>query len=101
VQDHSGKSPFEYVTEPNCLQALKDLGYISNDKTTCTKLSDSEKDSGYYSDGSCENEEGPAKSPNNDNRTPTDQQTSSERSVVSDRNSEDEDSSCGSSDFFF
>ncbi|GFR17166.1 uncharacterized protein TNCT_706171 [Trichonephila clavata] len=96
IRDQSGKTPFEYVTEPDCLQALKDLGYISNDKTTCTKLSDSEKNSGYYSDGSCENEEGPAKSPNNENWTSTDQQTSSEFLGVS--NSSDSEDSEDSSD---
>lgn len=111
VQDQSGKTPFEYVTEHECRQALKDLDCSSNDKTTCTKLSDSDSDndSDYYSDDSHENEENPAKSPNNDNRTPTDQQTSSERPVVSDRDSEDssdyysedEDSSCSSSDYLF
>ncbi|GFR18324.1 ANK_REP_REGION domain-containing protein [Trichonephila clavata] len=103
VQDQSGKTPFEYVTEPNCLKAIKDLGCSSNDKTTCTKLSDPDpdKDQGYHSDSSCENEENPAKSPNNDNRTPTDQQTSSERPVVSDRDSEDEDSSYSSSNYLF
>ncbi|WP_265040593.1 ankyrin repeat domain-containing protein [Wolbachia endosymbiont (group A) of Ectemnius continuus] len=31
VQDQSGKTPFEYVTEHNCRQALKDLGYDSDD----------------------------------------------------------------------
>ncbi|GFR08383.1 ANK_REP_REGION domain-containing protein [Trichonephila clavata] len=103
VQDQSGKTPFEYVTEPNSLKAIKDLGCSSNDKTTCTKLSDPDpdKDQGYHSDSSCENEENPAKSPNNDNRTPTDQQTSSERPVVSDRDSEDEDSSYSSSNYLF
>ncbi|OAM03039.1 MAG: hypothetical protein TV42_05625 [Wolbachia endosymbiont of Dactylopius coccus] len=49
------------------------------------------KDQGYGSDGSCENEENPAKSPNNENWTPTDQQTSSESLEVS-NSSESEDS---------
>jgi ankyrin repeat protein len=62
VQDHSGRTPFKYATEHKCLQALKGLGYSSNDKTTCTKLSDPDpdKDQDYHSDGSCENEENPA-----------------------------------------
>ncbi|GFQ79656.1 uncharacterized protein TNCT_142781 [Trichonephila clavata] len=93
VQDQSGKTPFEYVTEPNCLKAIKDLGCSSNDKTTCTKLSDPDpdKDQGYHSDSSCENEENPAKSPNNDNRIFKDQQKSSELLEVS-SSSESEDS---------
>ncbi|WP_374698742.1 hypothetical protein [Wolbachia endosymbiont (group B) of Limnophora tigrina] len=75
---------------------MKDLGYISNDKTTCTKLSDSEEDSDYYSDDSRENEESLAKSPNNENWTSTDQQTSSELLGVS--NSSDSEDSEDSSD---
>ncbi|QMV46242.1 hypothetical protein HC358_04230 [Wolbachia pipientis] len=38
IRDHSGKIPSDYATEFNCLQVLKDLRDISNDKTTCTKL---------------------------------------------------------------
>ncbi|MGL9759438.1 MAG: ankyrin repeat domain-containing protein [Wolbachia sp.] len=83
LRDQSEKTPFEYVTEHNCRQAIKGLGYDL--------------------DNSRENEESPAKSPNNENWTPTDQQTSSERpdSSDSDRDSEDEDSSCSSSDYLF
>ena len=119
VQDHSGKIPLDYVTEPNCLQALKCLGYDLDDshenegnsatpngsvddcsnssgddsQIESVKLSDcnTEEDSDYHSDGSCENEENPAKSPNNENWTPTDQQTSSESLEVS-NSSESEDS---------
>lgn len=62
------------------------------------KLSDcnTEEDSDYHSDDSRENEESPAKSPNNENWTPTDQQTSSELLGVS--NSSDSEDSEDSSD---
>lgn len=114
VQDHSGKTPFEYVTEPNCLKAIKDLGCSSNDKTTCTKLSDSEEDSDYYSDGSCENEENPANNPSNYPNKHNDDQTLRDdpgygpgddnktiSTEPSDCDRKDEDSSCSSSDYFF
>ncbi|GFY65235.1 ANK_REP_REGION domain-containing protein [Trichonephila inaurata madagascariensis] len=114
IRDQSGKTPFEYVTEPDCLQALKDLGYISNNKTTCTKLSDSEKNSDYYSDDSRENEESPANNSSNYPNKHNDDQTLRDdpgygsgddnktiSTEPSDCDRKDEDSSCSSSDYLF
>lgn len=114
VQDHSGKTPFEYVTEPNCLKAIKDLGCSSNDKTTCTKLSDSEGDSDYCPDDSHENEGNPANNPSNYPNKHNDDQalrddpgcsSGDDNKTIStepsDCDRKDEDSSCSSSDYLF
>ncbi|WP_264731100.1 ankyrin repeat domain-containing protein [Wolbachia endosymbiont (group A) of Sphaerophoria taeniata] len=142
VQDQSGKTPFEYVTEHECRQAIKDLGYDLDDShenegnpTTpddsvddCSnssgddsqiesvKLSDcnTEEDSDYHSDGSCENEENltndssnypnkhnddqalrddPGYSSGDDNKTISTEPSDCDR--------KDEDSSCSSSDHLF
>jgi ankyrin repeat protein len=82
MQDHSGRTPFEYVTEPDCLQALKCLGY---------DLDDSHENEGNLAtpDGSiddCSNSSG------------DDSQIESVK--LSDCNTE-EDSSCSSSDYLF
>ncbi len=114
MQDQSGKTPFEYVTEHDCLQAIEGLGCSSNDKTTCTKLSNSEEDSDYYSDGSCENEENPANNPSNYPNKHNDDQalrddpgysSGDDNKTIStepsDCDRKDEDSSCSSSDYLF
>ncbi|WP_341823390.1 ankyrin repeat domain-containing protein [Wolbachia endosymbiont (group A) of Agelastica alni] len=126
AKDKSGKTPFQYVTEHECRQVLKEWGYDLDDShenegnpatpdgsvgesNDCSNSSgdNSQVKSVKLSDcnteeGSRENEENPAKSPDNGNRTFTDQQTSLERPVVSnspdsDRDSEDS-SDCGDKD---
>src|SRR6266576_4476837 len=142
IRDQSGKTPFEYVTEPNCLQALKCLGYDLDDShenegnsatpdgsvDDCSnssgddsqiesiKLSDcnTEEDSDYHSDGSCENEENPANNSSNYPNKHNDDQTLRDdpgyssgddnktiSTEPSDCDRKDEDSSCSSSDYLF
>ncbi|WP_341823225.1 ankyrin repeat domain-containing protein [Wolbachia endosymbiont (group A) of Clivina fossor] len=142
VQDQSGKTPFEYVTEHECRQAIKDLGYDLDDShenegnpTTpddsvddCSnssgddsqiesvKLSDcnTEEDSDYHSDGSCENEENSTNNSSNYPNKHNDDQTLRDdpgyssgddnktiSTEPSDCDRKDEDSSCSSSDHLF
>ncbi|KAF5269440.1 hypothetical protein FQR65_LT12765 [Abscondita terminalis] len=105
VKDQYKKTPSEYATKDECRQAIEGLGCSSNDKTTCTKLSDPDpdKDQGYYSDDSRENE-GNSTTPDGSvddcsNSSGDDNKTIS--TEPSDCDPEDEDSSCSSSDYLF
>jgi hypothetical protein len=94
VQDHSGKTPFEYDSQVKSV-----------------KLSDcnTEEDSDYHSDGSCENEENPTNNPSNYPNKHNDDQarysSGDDNKTIStepsDCDRKDEDSSCSSSDYLF
>ncbi len=94
MQDQSGKTPFEYVTERNCLQALKDLGYDLGDSHE-NEENPANNSSNYpnkYNDDQTLRDD-PGYSSGDDNKTISTEPSDCDR--------KDEDSSCSPSDYLF
>lgn len=94
MRDHSGRTPFKYVTEPNCLQVLKGWGYDLGDShgNEGNPANNSSNYPNKHNDDQALRDD-PGYGSGDDNKTIS--------TKLSDCDRKDEDSSCSSSDYLF